>query len=55
MFGAMLFRAVDTCYAKSLTGASKGGSDLKSLKIKTSRKCEAQMIQNARRRMVLPG
>jgi hypothetical protein len=51
----MPFKAVDTCYPKSLTGASKGGSDLKSLKIKTSLKCEAQMIQDAGRRVVLPG
>jgi hypothetical protein len=54
-FGAMPFKAVDTCYAINVTGAGEGGSDLKSLKIKTSKEGDSQLMQKTERRPVLPG
>jgi hypothetical protein len=51
----MASKAVDTCYAKSLTGARKQGSDLKSLKIKTSNECDPQSIPKAEQRVLLAG
>jgi len=50
----MRFWAVDTCYAMNLTGAGKTGSDLKLLKIKTSKERDPQMTQKAGRRALLP-
>jgi hypothetical protein len=51
----MGFGAVDTCYATNVTGAAKGSSDLKSLKIKTSREGNPYEIPKAERRPLLPG
>jgi hypothetical protein len=54
-FGAMAFKALDTCYTKNLTGARKDGSDSKSLKIKTSNECDPQLIPKAEQRVLLAG
>ena len=51
----MAFKAVDTCYAKNLTGARKDGSDLKCLKIKTSKKCDPKMISKTKQGVLLAG
>jgi len=46
--------AFDTCLAINVTRAGKGGSDLKLLKIKTSKERDLQMTQKAGRRALLP-
>ena len=51
----MAFKAVDTCYAKNLTGARKQGSDSKPLKIKTSNECDPQLIPKTEQWMLLAG
>jgi hypothetical protein len=51
----MAFKAVDTCYAKNLTGARKDGSDLKRLKIKTLKECDPQMIPKTEQWVLLAG
>jgi hypothetical protein len=51
----MAFKAVDTCFAKNLTGARSDGSDLKSLKIKTSKECDPQLSPKTEQRVLLAG